>query len=551
MKTTFFKTVFGVVIALSCASISGQERGFVEACSITTTPAQATRNPESLRSLAARALIKNTDILFKVIITAPIEILDMLLAKIDSTRDADGNLSPSYNERLQMAVDSDMLAIERACYIFMHFPKLSCEKLATKVYALIKQQSHLSRSIITFIAKTLNLAAISKGSFEKIFPEGLLNHSQVQEVALASLQFHRSEIQPWCRKPQCFVMHPYEGPIPPVMFVFNHDSASIRNQTFTLTLTTKKESRLIKLAGIGNPNQPLYAAFPVAINNNENYLALQRMRTSIELYYLPHDGTSQVLMNLLTLKMPANFAAQGLVGNKIAFSEDNQWLLVENAAMEKCYFQLPLQYLSGRLSLEQIAFMRILLLSTSSADSQPDISFDIPLAHTLLNCQVLESFHQPEQSMFRALIKQKHTREQERRTYNMQKLHQGSPSYITSFLNTYALPGESAHLGKDLAGIQPRLAKKICRAFLAMLKKAYPEKDFSRFDFTYIKSAELNPALSNRYEKDQAFSEYMQQTIHTLGDHYATLTELMEPEEFKQVLCKLIGDALQQYHAYS
>ena len=249
--------------------------------------------------------------------------------------------------------------------------------------------------------------------------------------------------------------------------------------------------------------------------------------------------------------MPANFAAQGLVGNKIAFSEDNQWLLVENAAMEKCYFQLPLQYLSGRLSLEQIAFMRILLLSTSSADSQPDISFDIPLAHTLLNCQVLESFHQPEQSMFRALIKQKHTREQERRTYNMQKLHQGSPSYITSFLNTYALPGESAHLGKDLAGIQPRLAKKICRAFLAMLKKAYPEKDFSRFDFTYIKSAELNPALSNRYEKDQAFSEYMQQTIHTLGDHYATLTELMEPEEFKQVLCKLIGDALQQYHAYS
>lgn len=84
-------------------------------------------------------------------------------------------------------------------------------------------------------------------------------------------------------------MHPYEGPIPHDL-VFNHDSASIRNQIATLTLTTKKESRLIKLPGVGSANQALYTAFPAAINHNENCLALQRLRTSIELYYLPPMG---------------------------------------------------------------------------------------------------------------------------------------------------------------------------------------------------------------------------------------------------------------------
>lgn len=545
MKTTFFKTIFGVVIALACASISGQERGFVEHFSVTTTPAQVTRNPESLRALSANSLIKNTDLLLKVLITAPIEVIDVLLAKIDNT-------CPSHKACLQMAVDSDSVAIERACYLFTHFPILSGEKLTQRVHTLLRQQSHLAPSIITFIAQSFNLAAINKCPFEKIFPEGLLNHRQAQEVALAMLELHRSEIQPSFRKPQCFMIHPYDGPIPPDL-VFTTDSASIRGLPGLLSLITKTVDRIITLPNLGNANL-IYTTLCAAINKNENCLALQRLRTYMELYYFPHDSTAENLKNLLILKMPTDFSAQGVATNKIAFSEDNRWLLVENAAKKKCYFQLPPQYLSGQLSLEQIVFIRILLFSINSVESDKDfldIIFDIPLAHSLLNCPVLQSFHQPEQTMFRDFIKQKHVREQEQRKNKMQGLHECSPSYIASFLSTYALPGESAHLGKDLAGIQPRLARKICRAFLVILKKAYPEKDFSRFFLNYIKSPQLNPALTDSYEKDEAFAQYMRQTIHTLGDHYATLAEQMKPEEFKQAPCKLIGDAIQQCKAYS
>ena len=116
-----------------------------------------------------------------------------------------------------------------------------------------------------------------------------------------------------------------------------------------------------------------------------------------------------------------------------------------------------------------------------------------------------KTFSEEEQAMLKRPLKRAHLGEQEKRTACIQDLDNHTRDYIAKQLSSYTLPGEIVHLGKDLAGIkETKLTKKICKAMLTTLKKAYPDKDFSALECTYTKNPEPEYTSNGAFAKDRS-----------------------------------------------
>ena len=150
-----------------------------------------------------------------------------------------------------------------------------------------------------------------------------------------------------------------------------------------LSVTYKKEAQPLYLVAIVDSRSPIFTAYPAALSSDEHHFAVERLDGFVELYYLTHNARFESLTYMLTLKIPNG----SLTSHKLAFSADNHWLLVKDAT-ETDYICLPMSYLTGQLSLEQITFICILHESLSSRNFNRPVYFDIALAHYLVGCGV-------------------------------------------------------------------------------------------------------------------------------------------------------------------
>lgn len=498
------------------------------------------RNAESLKTLCIQSLVTNTDLLFTALINVPLDVLDALLTHINR-RGTYGGIA--HHACLQMAIDSPSIDVERACTIVGKYPTLSCEKLVKRVNQLIQKGERLSPSVINLIVKSFKPAAITSCSFEEMLPAGLTKHPQAAEVSAAFFHLHKEEIQPLNRWIQSFVLRPHGGPLPENLVMVDKDVVfSVLNEPWTKNLA---------LPPMGDANNPIYTRYPAAISSDKKFFAIERINSYVELYQLSQSGTPGFIKYMLTLIIPKDTTVEELTSDELTFSADTEWLLVKNEVGNVHYFRLPTDYLNGNLSLEQLVFIRILQQSTCSRVQQKRLSCDIALAHRLLSSTTLTSFSPAEKNMFTQLINRVHCSEQVRRRQNMNGLEDLRPARIEALLSSYALPGEIDHLGKDLSCITDvRLAKKICKALLTVLKNAHPEQDFSKLKITYKKSNQPAYAPNGSYGKDPAFAEYVKETLHSLGNHYAALLKKMNPQDFKKSLCELILNEVQHYRAY-
>ncbi len=510
------------------------------------------KTAQSLYKLCVAYLFKDKDKLLSALIKLPdtivLPLIEQLLKKENPlSRLVAPRLDPSSRACLQLAIENPEINITRGCSIWLQEPSLDCQVLKARVHDLIKQNAPLSDPVMDFLVKNLHPSDLIKRPLDEMLPSGLMSHTQAQQIASKLMNIHLEEVQPHHAWPQSFARSIYTT-TPPQDATFNNAPFKPSYHDYPRRLTFKPDDvkYSIYLPAIGDKRCE-DGRCPAAINNNKTLLAISGRKFSdrlIEVHRLiPKSVKSWTSKNILLIATPADFLKENDI--TFTFSSDDQWLMVENGT-SRIYYKLPKSYLSGELTLEQIAFIRILQQAfcarhygASELFQTPLVPVDIAMIHALLNCKVLDTLPESEKTMFTWYIKDKHASQQASRKRAMEHLHtNNNKEFLMKELSSYFCPGELEHLPKDLAEVPSgRFAKKICRSMLEVLKKEFSEIDFSAFDFGY------------KGDKEE-FALRMKKNIQDLCTMYVTLKEKKGAEAIKESLTEFIWAHAQQCQGY-
>lgn len=536
MITTGFNILGVTIIALTCTLISGQESGFVEAMDIQSIPASAPvlQSAKSLQALCISRLFENPERLLKALIFVSNDIFDVLAERLASNaRNYPSARKPSIIACLQQAIQHPAIDVNRACALWLNRPSLSCEKLTERVYALVRQNEHLSSAITAFLAHSFDPLLTIPCPFNDRVPKQLIQHKQAQEVAEHLIPLHDQELQPnLSRNSKCFSLQAFEGEIPQGL-AFTKEKPYLVLKAYSRQAQLKNhENEILQNIFLPETYETRHSAFfDAALSSDHKLLAVFHFSDgqSIEIFKLHHDTNGHsVAKSILSLKVPDKLLDVVSTISELDFSPDNQWLLAHNASGKSCTFQLPLRYLTGDLTLEQIAFIRI--FHYSIIIDKP-INRNIALIHTLFASNVLESFSQVERSLFTRHLQKKRSIEQGYRTNQIRYLENRSPDMIQEIVRSYFLPGELTHLANDLGNIKATvLAIRVYKGLLALLTTEPPREDFSAVRYLYSD----NPEFEKKLRQD-------------LVDICGILQRKMTPEDFKKALLIVIEESVEDY----
>lgn len=450
-------------------------------------------------------------------------------------------------ESLERVLVSDTIDTDRACAIWVAAePLLTCQKLQERIARHIQAGKPITPSICTVICHSFKSGDILTRSFKEIFPYDFANHKQAGEITAAFMNLHIARMQPmedgW---PQTFALRRYRGEVPSNL-VFNAPTYNVTNE-IAENHTVLETADTVDYVILPHHTGAKQGDCPGALSSDKSFFAISRgignFAAVIELTKLKRgvDDEGFEILNakqILHLLTPNNFLNAPHV--RISFSSNDEWLKVENGE-RVLYFRLPLKYMRGDLTVEQIAYVRILQECGILHSMVPyeGWGLDIVSTYKLLTCPVLQSFAPCEKELFEQAVSANLVACRKSRSVGIKRLSNQNPNDIPSVLNQYFLLNEQHCLLEDLAQTEDegiRLLKKICKGMLNKLKEVYKHEDFAQFDCVF------------RNQPD--FKQIIREKIRGIFARYLTLQEHMTPEDFKRNLTELISGALIQCRAY-
>lgn len=475
---------------------------------------QGTLTADSLTNLTIKHILRNKDLVIKALTSMPADIFTSLVKALSTTLE-NTLIAPE----LKLLVESPRFPLDRACDLRLKYSRLESPELTKRITDAVENNQTLSGSAIECIIKLLKPRAITSRTFAEMLPKGIEAHKQAQQIARALYAKHLKEIQFMRRNYwNCF-----RAPLDP----FSEKPANDAFISYPLQADFEKglareiatpEDAQVTYAYRGCTYADTHSTTEPAVRNADKTLIAVHVPDADIIEIHQTTGTIEQNNALCTRKLldcPCNkFDCDfGKIAD-MAFSTDNRWLRLKDLNDQVVYFLLPIDYISGNLSIAQIVFIRVLQQLTLDLNYKKYMT--IGIAYKLYESKLLDSFNASERSMFTGHLQEQLTALRDKRKAAL--VH--SSGTDNAALSDYFFSDELEHLLADMMAVDhSHLKKKMCRYMLESLQRLVPEKDFSPFKV--------------KYSEDKDMPKVIQAAFTTLLIEYLKLEKKMPLAEFK------------------